>query len=53
MKIIDTYLEYLASLSIEQLKNAYIKYEISWIYIAEMKQRGYISEIEMNYIVRY
>lgn len=50
MKIIDMQLEHLAKLSINELKKAYENYDVSWIYIAELKERGYITKVEMNFI---
>ncbi len=51
MKIIDTQLKYLSSLSIKELKKAYENYNVPWIYIAELKNRRYITQEEMNIIV--
>lgn len=44
-------LEYLSTMSVEELKRAYNKRAISWIYILELRKQGLISIAEMNYIV--
>ncbi len=53
MKIIDMQLKRLAKLSIKDLKEAYRNYDVSWIYIVELKERKYITEEEMNFIVDF
>lgn len=53
MKIIDMQLRHLAKLSIKDLKETYRNYDVSWIYIAELKERKYITEEEMNFIIGF
>lgn len=53
MKMIDMKLKYLSSLSIKEIKKAYENYSVSWIYIAELKNRRYITQEEMNIIVSW
>lgn len=43
-------IQYLASLNIMQLKQAYLCKNIKWVYIAELNKRKYISDQEMLFI---
>lgn len=47
---LEKQIQYLASLNIMQLKQAYLYNNVKWVYIAELNKRKYISDQEMLFI---